>query len=274
MQLITTVTPSLCRLMQIPLPKLSTSELIDKVVDEAEVVLRNGDVEKCFVYAPDAIGDTLFREYSDEFKPVLRIAPLHVLLRSVLPPKTPVCFASMFTGAMPEDHGIRMYKRPILRCDTLFDALARSKKRVAIVAVEGCSIALIFRERPLSYFIEAYDQQVNNRVIHILGDKSNKSDFDFILAYNQAYDDTMHRTAPRSPEALRAMKNHIDSFKQLAEAFLRRYESYSRLVVFLPDHGEHVGIDGHGIHESDIQEDVEVRSFWGVYEGKNHKARE
>jgi len=274
MQLITTVTPSLCRLMHIPFPRLSTSEVIRKVVDEAETVLNNGAVEKCFVYAPDAIGDTLFREYSTEFKPVLRIAPLQVLLGSVLPPKTPVCFASMFTGAMPEDHGIRMYERPTLRCDTLFDALVRSKKRVAIAAVKDCSIALIFRERPLSYFIEAYDKQVNDRILRIFRDNSNKSDFHFILAYNQEYDDTMHRTAPRSHEALRAMKNHIASFKRLAEAFLKRYESYTRLAVFLPDHGAHVGMDGHGTHESDIQEDVEVRSFWGVYEGKNHKARE
>jgi len=41
----------------------------------------------------------------------------------------------------------------------------------------------------------------------------------------------------------------------------KRYESYSRLVVSMPDHGAHVGVDGHGVHELDIQEDVEVRSF-------------
>jgi len=268
MQLITTVTPSLCRLMRVPVPGLSTSEVIGEVVDEAEAVLGGGVVEKCFVYAPDAVGDVVFRGYSSEFEPVLSVAPVQVLLRSVLPPKTPVCFASMFTGALPEGHGIHLYERPVLRCDTLFDVLVRSGKRVAIAAVKDCSIALIFRERPLSYFVEAYDQQVNGRVLRIFGDRSSGSDFDFVLAYNQEYDDVMHRTAPRSREALNALRNHVESFRRLAEAFLKRYEGYSRLVVFLPDHGAHVGVDGRGVHESDIQEDVEVRSFWGIYPRK------
>jgi Fe-S oxidoreductase len=248
--------------MQIPLPELSTPDIINKVMDAAGAVLGDQPVEKCLVYAPDAIGEVLFRDYSGEFEPVVRLAPVQVVLRSMFPPKTPVCFASMFTGALPEDHGIRKYEKPVLQCDTMFDALLRAKKRVAIAAVEGSSISLIFKERALSYFIEKYDQQVNSRLLQIFRD----NDYDFVLAYNQEYDDALHRTTPRSDEALRAMRNHIDSFEELAEAFLKRYKDHTCLVVFSPDHGAHINEAGRGDHGLDIPEDMEVRSFWGIHD--------
>lgn len=263
MQSITSVTPTLCKLMRVPLPQISTTEAVGNVLDVAEVVLKGSAVEKCFVYAPDAIGEALFRDYSAEFEPVIKIAPVQVVLRSMVPSVTPVCFASMFTGTMPEAHGISQYNKPVLRCDTIFDALLREKRRVAIVAVNGCSIALIFQERPLDYFIEQYDGEVNSRLLQIFDD--DKSDYDFVLVYNQEYDDALHRTTPRSSEALRAMQNHIRSFEQLAGAFLRRYRGYTRLVVFSPDHGGHVNPAGKGTHGLDIPEDMEVRSFWGIY---------
>jgi len=261
MQQITSVTPTICRLMRVPLPELSTSEVIGEVVDAARSVLGDSPVERCLVYAPDAIGEALFRDYSGEFEPIVRLAPLQVVLQSMFPPKTPVCFASMFTGALPEDHGIRQYEKPVLTCDTLFDTLLRAKKWVAIVAVEGSSISLIFQQRALSYFIEQYDPQVNSRLLQILPD----NDYDFFLVYNQEYDDALHRTTPRSDEALKAMRNHINSFEELAEAFLKRFKDHTRLVVFSPDHGGHVDQNGKGNHGLDISEDMEVRSFWGIY---------
>jgi len=260
---ITSVAPTLCRLMQVPLPELSTPEVIYEVVNAAEGILRGSLVEKCFIYAPDAIGEALFRDYSAEFEPVLRLAPVQIVLNAVLPPKTPVCFASMFTGAQPRDHGIKQYEKPVLRCDTLFDVLLRAKKQVAIAAVVGSSISLIFKERSLSYLIEEYDQQVNNHVLQIL---HSSNDYDLILVYNQEYDDTMHKTTPRSNEAVRAMQNHVKSFEQLSTAFLKRYKDHTRLVIFSPDHGAHLNPEtGRGEHGLDIDEDLEVRSFWGFY---------
>jgi predicted AlkP superfamily phosphohydrolase/phosphomutase len=69
------------------------------------------------------------------FREVVSFAPIEISLQSVTPPKTPVCFASLFTGAAPDQHGIRKYEKPVLKCDTLFDALIRAGKRGAIVAV-------------------------------------------------------------------------------------------------------------------------------------------
>jgi len=268
MQQITAITPTICRLMDIDLPRLSTDEIIEIVQEAKNNIIGDHPVEKCFIYAPDAIGEALFQRQTKEFEAIIQLAPVQVVLRSVMPPKTPVCFASMFTGAQPDEHGIKMYEKPVLGCDTLFDALIRAGKEVAIVAVRDSSISLIFLNRHFDYFIEEYDQQVINRTHQILNDH----DHDLILVYNQEYDDTMHRTTPRSEEALGAMRKHLETFVNLTESFLDRYKDHNCLTLFSPDHGCHIDPEnGRGSHGLDMPEDMEVRSFWGIYNKNNQR---
>ena len=62
----------------------------------------NGDlVEKVLIFAPDGSVSTSgkFPEY---LAAVEAIAPLRIPIRVVMPSVTPVCFASMFSGALPE----------------------------------------------------------------------------------------------------------------------------------------------------------------------------
>jgi hypothetical protein len=170
----------------------------------------------------------------------------------------------MFTGAQPEVHGITKYEKPVLRVDTLFDALARASKCVAIVAVKGSSIDLVFRDRKIDYYTEEYDPQVEARVLDIL----NAKDYDLILAYHQEYDDLMHGSTPRDPKALEAFRRHLKSFETLATAFNERYASVNRVVAFTPDHGTHIDPNtGKGTHGTDAPEDMDVRNFWGINAG-------
>ena len=55
LQCITAITPTLCRLMEIAPPALSDQRFLGEVVQTAK---RDGitNVEKCLVYAPDAVG--------------------------------------------------------------------------------------------------------------------------------------------------------------------------------------------------------------------------
>jgi hypothetical protein len=152
----------------------------------------------------------------------------------------------------------------VLECDTLFDALARAGKRVAIVAVKDSSIDLIFRGRPIDYYTEEYDPEVEERVLRLL----NEDAHDLILAYHQGYDDAMHGSTPTSPDAIKAFRGHLRTFERFAEAFTERYGDRNRLIAFLPDHGTHVDPEsGKGSHGTDSPEDMEVRHFWGVYRG-------
>jgi hypothetical protein len=257
---IAAVTATVCALLGVAPPALARHGPLQAVLEEARA--RGVEpVERCLIYAPDALGDWLYRRHMEAFAPVEQRAPLALLLRSVYPPKTPVCFASMFTGALPEDHGIRQYERPVLRVDTLFDALLRAGKRVAIVAVQGSSMDMIFRERALDYFPEPYDREVEARALELL----ERDQHDLIVVYQQAYDDALHRTTPESGEALQALRGHVATFGRLAEAFDRHWAGYDRALFFTPDHGGHVDpATGRGTHGEASREDMWVRHFVGV----------
>ena len=256
------ITPTISRLMSISPPRTSTQETLAEIMEIAENKMKGDAITRCFVYAPDAIGDSMYREFKDQFKAIEEIAPIRILLNSIYPTVTPVCFGSMFTGALPELHGIKKYEKPVLECDTLFDSLSRAGKKVALASVKGSSIALIFLNRSIDYHILENDAQVNERAIELI----DEGDYDFILVYNQDYDDKMHDLTPKAPEALRALENHIMDFRKLATRFLRKYEDETRLVLWSPDHGVHLDEESNrGSHGLAIPEDMEVRSFWGLY---------
>jgi predicted AlkP superfamily pyrophosphatase or phosphodiesterase len=252
------VTSTVCDLFGIPRPADCDAPPFSEVAGSAA----RRTVTKALVFAADAIGAHLVRAYPAAFEPIARHAPTSVKACAVMPSVTPVCFASMFTGAPPETHGIRKRERPTLTCDTLFDALARAGRRVAIVAVENSSIDLIFRNRRIDYFTEAYDEEVVERTLNLIG----ADQHDFILAYQQEYDDKMHATAPRSPEAMRAMANHVRNFDRVACAARAQWATKSHAIAFVSDHGTHIDPStGRGTHGSAMADDLEVRLFWGVH---------
>lgn len=261
---IVSTTPTICDVMGVKPPELSTNVVLETVIEAAQK-LGPKHIEKCLIYAPDAVGKVLFVEKHDWFSHLLVYAPLEVSLRSVVPPKTPVCFASMFTGAMPEVHGISKYEKPMVTIDTLFDAFARAGKKVAIVAVKESSIDLIFRGRQVDYYTEEYDPEVKDRAIALLEEDKH----DLILAYNQEYDDVMHREGTRSYVALGALRNHLRTFQELAVAFNDRWKKYNRMLVFAPDHGAHLEApEGKGVHGDDIPEDMDVVHLYGLRKGE------
>src|SRR5262245_6913074 len=106
---LTSVTPTVCDLMGISAPALSTSLAYRKAVCLANEKAGSQAIEKCLIYAPDALGTHLIEQFSEEFDPVLQYAPLKIQVHSIRPAFTPICFASMFTGALPEGHGIQKF---------------------------------------------------------------------------------------------------------------------------------------------------------------------
>ncbi len=221
-------------------------------------------VARCLVFAPDAIGFEIRREHDRLFRDVVDRAQVEVNLKAVSPTYTPVCFASMFTGAPPAVHGIRKYEKPVVRTDTLFDALVRAGRRAAIIAVENSSMDLIFRDRNIDYFSEDYDPQVTERVLALIeADKH-----DLIVAYQQEYDDTLHKEKPFTTNALHAVANHVAHFARIAEACDLHWRSHDRAIIFAPDHGAHVDDQsGTGAHGTDLPADLFVSHFYGLQGG-------
>jgi hypothetical protein len=263
LQCITAITPTLCRLMEIAPPALSDQRFLGEVVQTAK---RDGitNVEKCLVYAPDAVGLNLYQKFRPLFDAVLKHAPLAVPLCSVIPPITPVCFASMFTGAQPRVHGLQKKGKPVLTCDTIFDALIRAGKRVAIVSVKEQSMDLIFRKRRIQYFSEIDDQAVTHRTIEII----QSNNYDFIVAYHCEYDDILHEKTPDCTEAIQTLSNDIAAFAQLADTMDVFWQRNNRAIVFAPDHGAHIDpASGKGTHGNNIPQDMHVQHYFGIKGG-------
>jgi len=258
---IASVAPTLCGLFGIRAPFDCGVPALEPVLGPARESLRDEPVRRCLVFAPDAFGSQLRPVRPDLFAAVAAAAPLEVPLRSIDPPWTPVCFASMFSGAMPERHGIRKYEKPALAIDTVFDAFARAGRRVAIVAVQDSSMDRIFRGRALDYYSEKYDPWVTEKAISLVAADRH----DLVVAYHQEYDDVMHALGPAHPRALRGARNHVEAFVDLAAAFEEAWARHPRALVFAPDHGAHPDPStGGGAHGTATDADMDVAHFWGV----------
>lgn len=217
-----------------------------------------GTPARTVIYNPDAIAMWLYQEYPGDFAGVLRFAPVAVPTRSVLPSVTPVCFASMYTGTPPAVHGIEKYEKPVVMTDTLFDAYVRAGKKVAIVAVKGSSMAKIFAERAVDYYILPYDTEVSAKAAQLIREDV----YDLISVYTQAYDDMMHLTGVRSEPALEAMRSQTAIFEALGTAAAQTGKN--TLLCFAPDHGVHNNEHGLGKHGDDSPEDLNILHFFGV----------
>jgi hypothetical protein len=144
----------------------------------------------------------------------------------------------------------------------LFDALVRSNRRVAVIAVRNSSIDLIFRNRPLDYFSEPYDQETTERALSVVA----ADEHDLVVVYHQEYDDQLHRTQPFSAECIDAMERHVASVQVLADAAAASWAARSYAMIVAPDHGAHLNAEtGQGDHGLDIPEDVSVSHWYGAF---------
>lgn len=244
-------TPTLCQAMGIPLPEFA---VLDPYLDLENFKEK---ITKALIFCPDAFGHHALKKCPELYNTLKKSSTHEVELLSIFPPKTPVCFASLFTGATPEEHGIKYYEKPVLKCDTLFDALIKAGKKVAIVAVKNSSIDIIFREREIDYYSMDYDPLVSAKALELLV----KDQHDVIIVYHQEYDDLLHDSGLFSELALKALQHHVDSWELLVREASKAWKK-NFLLAFTPDHGGHTDLtNGFGDHGEDSPEDMELRHF-------------
>lgn len=245
--------------MDVPPPRLGDSPIAP--VGALVKKLCGQPAQRVLIYNPDALGMWNYQHYTAEYADVMQRVQLVVPLATVMPAVTPVCFGTMYTGALPEVHGIRSYEKPVIAIDSLFDALARAGKRVALVAVADSSMDLIFAGRDIDYYSVPYDNEAVEKALELMEENRH----DVVVCYNQEYDDVMHLTTPQSPEAYAAMERHIASFARLCDGVAHSWAKQDSLVVFAPDHGTHVNAQGFGDHGDYIEDDINVLHYFGVY---------
>lgn len=216
-------------------------------------------VDRALLYNPDAMGQWPYQAHTEWFAPVLQHAPLAVPVRTMLPSVTPVCFGTMYTGAHPRVHGIERYEKHVLAQESLFDALLAAGKRVALVAVKDSSMDILFSDRAVDRFILPYDGEVNEQAAELI----EADEHDVVVVYNQEFDDVMHRTYPESRIGIDAMHHHIQAFDMLCSLAEQSWRAHDALFAWLPDHGTHIADDGHGMHGSDREDDLNTLHFYG-----------
>ena len=249
---ITTVTATLLELFDVKPPKN-----IEKASREVLNICDGKKIDRAVIYNPDAIAWWLFEKYKDRFEKAIEISDIYVQRASVMPSVTPVCFASMYTGLLPKYHGIRAYKKPVLKCKTIFDYMLENGKKCCIVSTSGDSISKIFLERDMDYFIYDSIEEVNQKALEVLD-----SDYDLVVIYNGNYNAKMHKFGPESEEAISALDENLEFYCKLIEKI--KSSDKTTFFGFCPDHGCHE-IDGEcGSHGLDTYEDMNVVHIYGV----------
>ena len=227
---------------------------------EALTELCAGGVDRVLMYNPDAVALWLYEKYTDLFLPVLRHTRCALPLRTVMPSVTPVCFATMYTGATPQVHGIQSYTKPVIRTDTVFDAMIRAGKKPCIVSTGNDSMSRIFLEREMEYCIVDTPDEANAKAAALIAEDR----FDLIAVYNGNYDSGMHKFGPESSEALDALRHNVRAFDTLANEVRTHWSAHRTLIAFAPDHGCHE-IDGDcGSHGLWMPEDMNIIHFYGI----------
>ena len=210
--------------------------------------------DRIFMYNPDANAQWVYEKYPDFSKEMTERTQLSLPFCTVMPSVTPVCFGTMYTGTQPEVHGIRKYEKPVIRTDSIFDALLRAGKKCAIVAETNCSMSKIYLEREMDYFIYDSIAEVNAKAVELIL----KDEYDFISVYNGDYDATMHGHGPEHPLSLAAFKANAAAYALFYELISANWKKHNTLLGFAMDHGCHEIDGGFGSHGLDMEEDLNI----------------
>ena len=248
-----TLCAALCYAMGVepPAHAAPANPALCRFVDEQ---LGGKKVDRILMYNPDAIAQWIEEKHPYFLKEVFDRTELALPMRTVMPSVTPVCFATMYTGAQPEVHGIRKYEKPVLTIETIFDAMLRAGKKCAIVGDRACSISHIFLERGMDYYIVPFTPDVNAKAAEvILMDK-----YDLIVVYNGNYDTRMHKAGPESPKALSELRANTLTFAMFNTMVKDHWKGHNTLMGFAMDHGCHEIDGGCGTHGLDMPEDLNI----------------
>lgn len=263
-----TVCGALAYAMGIEPPKFA-AEKNSALADYVDKVFGGKKADRVVMYNPDAIAQWVYEQYPYYFDGTQEYTGVKIPLASVMPSVTPVCFGTMYTGAQPEVHGIQKYEKPVITIDTLFDALIRAGKKVALITYGKCSMGVIFLGRDMDYFhFDARGEEgiikVNAKAMELIC----KDEHDFIAIYNGNYDTRMHKEGPEGSKSLAELRVNAHMFSALSELVSTHWQHHNTLMGFAMDHGCHEIDDSCGSHGLDMPEDLNIVHLYKGYPRK------
>lgn len=255
-----TVCAALAEIMGVSIPEEAASAN-NALVEYVDKAFGGEKADRIFMYNPDAIAQWIYEKYPQLFSEADEHTELKLPLCTVMPSVTPVCFGTMYTGAQPAVHGIRKYEKPVIKIDTLFDALLRCGKKPVIIAYGQSSMGIIFKEREMDYFVFDTLEEVNAKAAQlILEDR-----YDFYVVYNGNYDTYMHKFGPEGIEALSEAKVNSRLYGMFSDMIAEHWTTHNTLMAFAMDHGCHAIDDNSGAHGLDMPEDLNIVHLYKAY---------
>lgn len=216
------------------------------------------DCDRIFIYNPEAIASWVFEKHISIFRPLTSRAGLTCDMAAVEPVIAPACFASMYTGKLPQEHGIRSYKKQGIHVNTIFDDLAAAGKKAAVVCTARDSVAELFKDCNVDCFIYEKAEHCNMKALELILEDCH----DMIVLYDGNYDDVMHKKGPESKAALQALRENVATFCEIHDTIQKHWTGHNTVMAFAPDHGCHKKLFGKGDHGKSTPEDLNVKHFY------------
>jgi predicted AlkP superfamily pyrophosphatase or phosphodiesterase len=245
----TNIAPTVSALLDIRPPAQSAGPVVSEIIDDM------GHHDRIAVVVLDAFGIATWKRYEELAPNFNLIASQHLLhVRSVLPPKTPVNFATMVTGAPSDVHMIRDRTEP-LTVETIFHVLSEASMKSAAVGRASSTVGILLSKFADYKGIAASntDEELLQLGINIIREKSPE----FILMQLLDIDDTGHKYGLAGDEIRRAASD-ID--RHLGELLPYLAEGGYGLIV-LADHGAHQ-VGEKATHDGSSEDDLVVPLTW------------
>lgn len=255
-----TLCAALCEVMGVNAPQ-NAAKPCNELTEYAKNAFDGKKADRIFMYNPDAIAEWIYRKYPHLMQEVIDRTDIKIPFCTVMPSVTPVCFGTMYTGAQPSVHGIQSYVKPVIKIDTIFDAMIRAGKKCAIVSTANDSMSQIYLERKMDYYIYDTVEEVDAKAAElIIEDK-----YDFLTVYNKDYDAKMHKFGPEGVEALAELRSNSEDFAMFDVLIEKHWKKHNTLIGFAMDHGCHEIDAGCGSHGLDMPEDLNIVHFYKAH---------
>ena len=243
------IAPTACGLLGIRLPARSSEVAVSEIMDDL------GHHDRVAVVVFDAFGVATWKRYEELTPNFNLMAHQHLLhVRSVLPSKTPVNFATMATGAPSDVHMIRD-RSEMLTVETIFHVLSEASMKSAAAGRASSSVGILL-SKFADYKVIAdsnTDEELTRLAVKMIQEKRPE----FILMQLLDLDDTGHKFGLLSDEVREAI-SAID--RHLGELLPHLAEGGYGLMV-LADHGAHENA-GRAGHDGSSEDDLVVPLTW------------
>jgi uncharacterized membrane protein YbhN (UPF0104 family) len=165
---------------------------------------------------------------------------------TVYPARTVTCFSSMLTGAPPSVHGMASNFVPDLgvKCDSVFNALERKEMRGRLVGIAHLIDAFGDKVRAVSAVMD--NEVVDHELSRLAKEVLETEDPDLLVLQLISVDQTGHARGSYNREYL----ERIEASDRIIQEFVGWCDANGYLdgatVIVTADHGQGIGIGGHG----------------------------